>query len=120
METGEPDQLRVLTFALVLLIPALPIAWKAAGWRGDTFKKWSDRVEIAHAGLNERATSELVALRDQITEALGGTPGFLPAEVWADPDPGPLVRQAKRVAALLRARDKVRHRFQRYCRLASI
>jgi hypothetical protein len=118
MEPAEPDQLRVLTFAVVLLLPALPVAWKAAGWRGDTRKKWSNRVEIAHAGLNERATSELVALQDRISEVLGGNPAFLPAEIWADPDP--LVKRANRCVVLLRARDKVRGRFERYCRLASI
>src|SRR6266567_4507188 len=112
MEPADPDQFKILTFAVVILLPALPVAWKAAGWRGDTFKKWSDRVDIAHAGLNERASAELVALQDDISDMLAGG---LPGEVSADPDP--IVLRANRCAVLLRARDRLRGRFEKYRRL---
>jgi hypothetical protein len=114
MRGQNPDQFKILTFAVVLLIPALGVAWKAAGWRGDTFKKWMDRVKLAHAGLHEKVTSELVALQDDITDMLAGG---MPAEVWVDPSP--LVSRANRCAVLLRARDKLQGRFRRYCRLAT-
>src|SRR6266508_1565893 len=118
MEGSDPDQFRVLTFAVVLLLPALGVAWKAASWRGDTFKKWSDRVDIAHAGLTQRVTDELVDLRDALTDLLGGGTSFSPAETIIAPDP--LVASANRCANLLRARDKLQRRFRRYCSLASV
>jgi hypothetical protein len=118
MEASQPDHLAVLGVAVVCLLPALGAGWKAASWRGDVFTKWSDRVDFAHAGLNERATSELVALQDAISDALGGRPGFIPAEVWADPDP--LVERANRCGKLLKARDRLRGRFRHLRQLGPI
>lgn len=117
MESGGPDQFTILTFAVLLLLPALGVAWKAASWRGDTFKKWSDRVDVAHAGLSERVKTELVALQDEITDVLLGDPE-VPAEVWIDPDP--LVASVNRCAVLLRTRDRLRGRFLRYRQLGPI
>jgi hypothetical protein len=118
VDSAQPDHLGVLALAVGCLLPALATGWKAASWRGDVFNKWSERVEFAHAGLNERANSELVALQVAISEALGGATGFTPAEVSADPDP--LVASANRCANLLRARDRLRGRFQRYRQLGPI
>lgn len=115
---SRDDAIAVLALAVTCLIPALAAGWRAVSWRGDIFNKWSDRVEIAHAGLNERATSELVALQEAIVNALGGTAGFTPAEVWTDPDP--LVAGANRCARLLRARDHLRGRFRRLRQLGPI
>lgn len=116
---AEPDHLAALGIAVACLLPAIPAGWKAAGLRGDTFNKWSERVEIAHAGLTERAKDELIDLQTDIGTALGG-PGltFSPAEVIADP--APLVAGAKRCADILRARDKLHTRFRRHRRLGPI
>lgn len=118
MESGEPNQLGILGLAAVLFLAALPALWKAAGLRGDTNKKWSERVEVAHAGLSERATSELLQLQNEIGTALGGATGFTPAQVWIDPDP--LVKRANKCADLLRVRDKLHDRFRRHRRLGPI
>ena len=118
MEPTEPDHLRILTLAVVPCCPHCPWLGKQRGGEVTRARSGPIGVEIAHAGLNERATSELVALQERISEVLGGSPAFLPAEIWADPEP--LVKRANRCAALLRARDKVRGRFERYCGLASI
>jgi len=113
MNSTGPDQLTVLTFAIVLLLPAVGVAWKAASWRGDTFNRWSDRVDVAHAGLNERVKAELLALQDEIVDVLVGA--AVPAEIWIDTDP--LVAGVNRCAAMLHARDRVRGRFLRYRKL---
>lgn len=87
--------------------------------RGDVFSKWNDRVEVAHAGLTERASIELLRLQERITEALGATDGpFEPTQVIADPRP--LIEAASRCAALLKTRDRVRKRFRRYRRLGPV
>lgn len=117
MEPGGPDQFTILTFAVVLLLPALGVAWKAASWRGDTFYKWSERVDVAHAGLTQRAKTELAALQDEIVDVLTGAPE-VPAEIWTNPDP--LVASVNRCAVLLRARDRLHRRFLRYRKLGPI
>jgi hypothetical protein len=111
------DHVGALGIAVGCLLPALGAGWKAASWRGDVYNKWSDRVDLAHAGLNERATRELVALQEAISEALGPA-GFIPAEVWTDPDP--LVKRANRCGRLLRARERLRGRFRRLRQLGPI
>lgn len=118
MDASQSDQVGVLVLSVACFAPVLPAAWKAASLRGDMFNKWSERVGLAHAGLNERATSELLALQAQITDVVvggGGGDGFTPAEVWLDPDP--LVERANRCADLLRTRDKLRGRFRRHRQL---
>src|SRR5438874_9036827 len=118
MESGSSDHLGILALAVVCLLPALGAAWKAASWRGDIFNKWSSRVDFAHAGLNERANAELVALQEALTDALGARGEFDPDSVAADPDP--LVEHANRCAKLLKARDKVRGRFRRLRQLGPV
>ena len=118
MASSNGERLAILGIAIGCLLPALPMLWKAASWRGDAFRKWSERVDLAHAGLNERATSELFALQGEIGDALGGATGFTPAEVWTDPDP--LVARANRCAAFLRARDRLRGRLSRHLRLGTV
>jgi hypothetical protein len=117
MDSSNSDHLGVLVLSVACFAPVLPAAWKAASLRGDIFNKWSERVDLAHAGLNERATSELLELQAQISEIVGGTGegAFTPAEVWLDPDP--FIDRANRCATLLRARDKLRGRFRRHRQL---
>jgi hypothetical protein len=115
---SEPDHLGALAVAVACLVPAIPAGWKAASLKGDTFRKWAGRVDVAHAGLATRATGELVALQEQIGDVLGGpadSEALLPAQSFADP--APLVAGANRCADLLRTRDKLRRRFRRDCRL---
>lgn len=117
--TTQPDHLQTLGVAVACLLPALPAGWKAAGLRGDIFKKWAERVDVAHAGLTERAKDELLHLQAEIAIALGGTSGsFSPAEILADP--APLVDGANRCADILRARDKLHTRFRRHRRLGPL
>lgn len=116
---AEPDHLETLAVAVACLLPALPAGWKAAGLRGDTFQKWAGRVDVAHAGLTERAKDELLRLQGEIANTLGSPGGdFSPAEVIADP--APLVDGAKRCADILRARDKLHARFRRHRRLGPL
>jgi hypothetical protein len=110
---AQPDHLEALGVAVACLLPALPAGWKAASLRGDIFQRWAERVDVARAGLTERAKDELLNLQAEIAHALGGPGGdFSPAEVIADP--APLVDGAKRCADILRARDKLHARFRRH------
>jgi hypothetical protein len=116
---SSPDHLEALGVAVACLLPALGAGWRAASLRGDTFNKWSERVDLAHAGLTERAKDELLSLQDEIGRVLGGAGGeFSPAEVIADP--APLVAAANRCADVLRARDNLRTRFRRHRRLGPL
>jgi hypothetical protein len=115
---GGSDHLGLLAVAIACLIPALPAGWKAASLRGDIFNKWSERVDLAHAGLTERIKDELLSLQAEIDRALGGAGADLPAQVVADP--GPLVASANRCAELLHTRDRLRGRFRRHRRMGPI
>lgn len=117
MDSSGSGHLGVLVLSVACFVPVLPAAWKAASLRGDIFNKWSERVDLAHAGPNERATSVLLELQAQISEVVGGTGDgvFNPAEVWLDSDP--FIDRANRCASLLRARDKLRGRFRRHRQL---
>ena len=117
MDSSSSDHVGVLVLSVACFVPVLPAAWKAASLRGDIFNKWSERVDVAHAGLSERANAELLELQSQIAESVGGGSegAFTPAEVWLDPDP--FIGRANRCATLLRARDKLRRRFRRHRQL---
>jgi hypothetical protein len=119
MAASDPDYVGVIPIAVACLLPAIIAGWKAASWRGDVFNKWSDRVTVTHAGLNERATRELIELQDEVSAALAGDPDqFSPAQLSVDPDP--LVAHANLCARLLVARDRLRPRFRRYRLLGRI
>jgi hypothetical protein len=110
MDSGQTTNLGV---AVACLLPALGAGWKASGLRGDIGSRWNDRVNIAHAGLHERAIAELTQLQIEIGELLGGAVGaFNPATVWADP--GPIVKRANRCAQILRTRDRLQARLMRH------
>jgi hypothetical protein len=116
MDSGQTTNLGV---AVACLLPALAAGWKASGLRGDIGNRWNDRVNIAHAGLHERAVAELTRLQVAIGEMLGGAAGaFSPTTVWADPRP--IVERANRCAEVLRTRDKLQARLKRHRRNGSL
>src|SRR5438477_234467 len=102
MDSGQTTNLGL---AVVCLLPALGAGWKASSLRGDIGGRWSERVNLIHAGLQKRAVDELTQLQVAIGKMLGGTAGsFSPVTVWADP--GPIVDRANRCAEILRTGDK--------------
>lgn len=60
--------------------------------RGDVSEKWTQRVELAEAGLADRATSEALKLQDEIAELIGV--GSTSPPLLATVDPNPLARRA--------------------------
>src|SRR5258708_3997575 len=115
MDSGQTTNLAV---SVACLLPALGAGWKASSLRGDIGNRWSDRVNIAHAGLHERAVVELTRLQVAIGEMLGGAVGsFSPIAVWTDP--GPIVDRANRCAEILHTRDKLFARLRRHRRNGS-
>jgi hypothetical protein len=116
MDTGQTTNLAV---AVALLLPALPAGWKASNLRGDIGARWSERVNIVHAGLHERAVEELTRLQVATEEMLGGAAGaFSPVAVWADP--APIVERANRCAEILRTREKLHSWLRRHRRNGSL
>jgi hypothetical protein len=108
----------VLLLGATLALPAIAGAWKGAGLRGEMFAKWSSRVDVAHAGLNKLATSEVIALQDDLSNVFGGTNDATnrpPAAVSVPADR--FIERTRRCTDLLRTRDRLRRRFARYCLL---
>ena len=112
MDAGQTENLLV---AVACLVPALPAGWKASSLRGDIGARWTERVDISHARLHQRAVSELQALQQEIGDVLGVS--AIPGEVVVDP--GPILDRVRGCAEILRVRDRVRARLRRHRRNGS-
>lgn len=67
--------------------------------------KWTRRVALAVAALDEKAISELEQLRDEIEDMLPGGRPFDPAQAIADP--APLSQRAEQTVRFYRARTRM-------------
>jgi hypothetical protein len=73
----------------VLGVAGVAALYRAATMRGDLSEQWSTRVEVAEAGLADRATTEALKLQDEIADLIGSEPPRL-----ATVDPAPLAHRA--------------------------
>jgi hypothetical protein len=100
----------VLALEVALLLVAFPLLWKSASLRGDQYNKWDARVEIAYAGLSERALQCLREIRSH-SDALVDDPKAPFEPDLALADPAPLRRITQDFTKLLTARQRLRSRF---------
>jgi len=104
------DRLAALSLGAACIVPALGLLWKSSSLRGDVFAKWAERVDIAYAGLSERAVLLLRQLQNDIDSLLGDPEtNFIPDLVVEDP--GPLVKVTRKFDRIICARRKLRRRF---------
>lgn len=106
--------------ATLAVSPGLIGAWYAAGLRGELNRKWSQRVDVAHAGLAVRANAQLRALQAELADRLGFDQegDFDPLSISVDP--APLVRLAGEAAETLKERELLRGRFRRHLALGTL
>ena len=91
--------------------------YQAATMRGDISEKWSQRVELAEAGLANRATIEALKLQDEIAGLIGtgGSPPLL-----ATVDPNPLAHRASDFQKTLLAGNRLPGNYRWLLRLGPI
>jgi hypothetical protein len=113
------DRVAVLGLGAACIVPALGLLWKSASLRGDEFEKWADRVDVAYAGLSERAIQHLRDLQKATDDLLGDPAvGFVPD--LAVVDPGPLAKLTGKFERALVARRRLRWRFNSVMSLCAV
>jgi len=71
----------------VLGVAGVAALYRAATMRGDLSEQWSTRVEVAEAGLADRATTEALRLQDEIADLIGSGSSSPPRLATVDPTP---------------------------------
>jgi hypothetical protein len=101
----------VVGVAVAVLAVLAASAWKAAALRSDLISDWSQRIDLAKAGLEERAVEVLVEIQVQISAVVlrPGEP-FDPARAIADP--AGLRSHVDKYIAVMDARDGLRTRLR--------
>lgn len=99
-----------LGIGIAILIPTVAAAWRFAGLRADMSEKWGDRIDLAKAGLSERALSVLRSMQREISDLLGIGEPFDPLDVIEDP--AVLRAEAKNFLKLTRLRDRADSRYR--------
>lgn len=101
----SPELFRVLS-PVVLFVAITGAIVKTSDMKGDLVQQWRQRVQLAEAGLSERAAAELRALQRNIQDLLGTGIHFEPGHVVADP--GALLSSVHRFQRLIEVRDGLR------------
>lgn len=109
------DHAEVFTALAVAGVAGL---WRAASLRADVRKEWSPRVEDAQIGLADRATRELLAMQNEITNLVGGGASLLPR--LATVDPAPLAKQASGFQKTLAAGSRLAGDFRWLLRIGPL
>jgi hypothetical protein len=92
--------------------------WKVGPLRSEVFGTYQRRVDLAQAGLDERAARALRSLAEAVNTTLGVLEAFDPDQALADPST--LRAQIDRVRELLGARIAVRRCFDRMLRVGPL
>jgi hypothetical protein len=100
-----------LGLGVVLAAADVGAIWKAANLRTDVYQNYKDRVALAQAGLDERASTELRRLAERVTQALGDLERFNPDQALGDP--GALQSHIEVVSSTMIARRKLPTYFRR-------
>jgi hypothetical protein len=108
---------RVLS-PVVLFVAITGAIVKTSGMKGDLVQQWRQRVQLAEAGLSERAAAELRALQRNIQGLLGTGVPFKPGHVVADP--GALLSSVHRFQYLIEVRDGLRSTYDLLLRLPRV
>lgn len=98
---------------------SLPMFWAGIHLRGRTDDRLRAKVDLAYAGLAEKAIDALEALRDELDRFLpDASAPFDPQDAFADP--ATVESAAKRGVAALRMRGMIQTRFLLMLRVATL
>lgn len=76
----------VVALGAVLVTTVGAAAWKASSLRSDTIEKYKPRMQLARAGLEERAATCMRSLAEEVNTVLGDIDkDFEPGKALADP-----------------------------------
>lgn len=109
MSLGAGEQAAIIGVGATVLLAAGGGVFKASSLRGDMNNKWTRRVSLAVAALDEKALSELSLLRDDVEDTLADA--FDPAQAIADP--APLSRRAETTVKFRKGRTRMQEDFKR-------
>ena len=110
--------INVLALGAVLILPVIGGLWRFSSLQGDLNKKWKKRVQMAEAGLSEKATEELRKIKIQVDEILVSEETFDPIRVVADP--GNLLEGVQRLKHFIDLRYSLNKHFQLFLRMGPI
>lgn len=117
--TGAPDPSWGFGLGGTVFVASLAALWGGVVLRGKTNSRLRQSVDLAYAGLAERAIMEFQHLQGRLVEFLpdSGAP-FDPAAVVADPNV--LEKAAKKGVRALRERQAIKDHFRRILAVCSV
>jgi hypothetical protein len=104
-------QAAVVGTGLLLFVGFCGGVFRASSVRGETSRKWDERVGLARSALSLLTLAELRELRTEINRLIPKTDIFDPLEVVADP--APLRSRIERTAEYYDARVRMQESFER-------
>lgn len=116
MSLDAGEQAAIIGVGATVLLAAVGAVFKASSLRGDINNKWTRRVSLAVAGLDDKALSELRRLRDDVEGTLADR--FDPAQALADP--APLSRRAETTVKFHKARTQMQRDFRHLLQICPI
>jgi hypothetical protein len=95
---------------VALAIPGIAGLWRSASLQHEISKEWSDRVDDTKIALEDRATTELLEMQEEITRIFGAGSGSPPR--LATHDPGLLSEKASAFQKTLAMSSHLRRDYQ--------
>jgi hypothetical protein len=117
MTLSAGDQAQVLGVGVAGLLAFGAGLWRSASLRGDISARWSARVQLAVAALDEKTIRQLEAVRAEV-DAVLPEGEFDPTGVIADP--APLSQLAEKAVQLHRARLRMDSSLQKLLVVARV
>jgi hypothetical protein len=114
---AQPDPAWGLGLGGAVFLIAVGAVWGSVHLREKAYDNWAQKVELAFAGLQDRATDIFEELRDAI-DAVVPRARFDPTTVVADP--APVGRLANRAVKVLRERMRIRRQFKTLLVICSV
>lgn len=108
---AQPDPVWGIGLGVTVFLIASGAVWGSVHLREKAHDAWALKVEVAFAGLQERATEVFEELRNAIDDVVPPARArFNPTTVIADP--APVGRLAKRAVKVLKERMRIRRQFR--------
>jgi hypothetical protein len=101
-----------------LAIPGVAGLWRSASLQHEISKEWSDRVDDTKIALEDRATTELLEMQEEITRIFGAGSGSPPK--LATHDPGLLSEKAGAFQKTLAMSSRLKRDYQLLLRIGPL
>lgn len=116
---AQPDPVWGIGLGVTVFLIATGAVWGSVHLREKAHDSWARKVELAFAGLQERATDIFEELREAIDAVVPPKSArFNPTTVVADP--APVGRLAKRAVKVLKERMRIRRQFKTFLVICSV